>query len=185
MKTLKDFINEELLFKFDPSAHGGKYSEKFIPILDEKDKKYHPEDPEEINYIIKYKAKSSNKIDLTDVDISKLDSLRHVGYDISKKIEEVDISNWDTSNIKDVEGFFAWCGKLKYIKGIEDLNTSNFTNIHCFLAGTLIEMDKKYYVDFSKYDLSKAKHKYLSIFTDINYPKDKLPKNIDDVPKFE
>ena len=46
-----------------------------------------------------------------------------------KELENLDLSNFDVSNITDISFMFNGCNKLKEIKGIENFNTSNITNM--------------------------------------------------------
>ena len=44
------------------------------------------------------------------------------------RIEYLDLSCFDTSNVKNMDNMFSYCYKLKDIKGIKDFNLSNLTN---------------------------------------------------------
>ena len=45
------------------------------------------------------------------------------------ELEYLDLSNFDTSNVTDMEAMFNECHKLKEIKGINNFNTSKVTNM--------------------------------------------------------
>ena len=81
-------------------------------------------------------------IDLTDLDISELDDLCGI-FDRLNKVEVVDISGWDTSNVITMEDMFCFCGKLKNIIGIENLDVSNveYTNNMFYECKNLVELD--------------------------------------------
>ena len=49
------------------------------------------------------------------------------------KLEYLDLSNFNTSNVSDMGWMFNLCHKLKKIKGINNLNTSNVTNMNAML----------------------------------------------------
>ena len=51
------------------------------------------------------------------------------------ELEYIDVSNFDTSNIKNLEHIFYECNKLKEIKGINKFNTKNVTNISGMFGG--------------------------------------------------
>lgn len=137
MKNLTNYLTESILFKLNGN---NKWYDKvsifdtIVPIKD-KDDKYHPEFPAELILIINDKLRDDPKfLDLTDVDVSKMTSLRNVGYGaggygtarkLIDKLEEVDITGWNTSNVTDIHGFFTFCRKLKHIKGLEEIDVSN------------------------------------------------------------
>ena len=62
-------------------------------------------------------------IDLTDLDISELDDLCDI-FDRLNKVEVINIYGWNTSNVITMEDMFCFCGKLKNIIGIENLDVS-------------------------------------------------------------
>ena len=81
-------------------------------------------------------------IDLTDLNISELDDLCDI-FDRLNKVEVVDISGWDTSNVITMEDMFCFCGKLKNIIGIENLDVSNveYANNMFYECKNLVELD--------------------------------------------
>ncbi len=46
-----------------------------------------------------------------------------------KELEDLDLSNFDTSNVTDMKKVFKECHKLKKIKGINNLKISYFTDV--------------------------------------------------------
>ena len=51
------------------------------------------------------------------------------------KGEQLDVSNFDTSNVSDFQRFFGECSNLKEIVGINNLNTQNVTSMdYCFIG---------------------------------------------------
>jgi surface protein len=100
--------------------------------------KYHPQNIFELWEILAEKLEQNIKYpNLSDIDISNLDSLKslfsslkndwlwsHYGIDTSEIIK-LDLSAWDTSNIKDMSGMFYNCVSL------EEVNISgwDFSNI--------------------------------------------------------
>ena len=81
-------------------------------------------------------------IDLTDLDISELDNLSDVFYELYS-MEVVDISGWDTSNVTTMAYMFCHCQKLKKIIGIENLDVSNVEDTHGMfdMCINLVELD--------------------------------------------
>lgn len=114
MKSLKDIINEKLIL----SKHVKKYN-------------YFPKNPHELCYkILKEKLEKTkgNLLDLTDIDVSEIDNLSGLFYDINEKypnIEIIDITGWDTSKVTDISEMFSWCINIKQIIGLEYLNVEN------------------------------------------------------------
>ena len=93
--------------------------------------------------IIKKRYDNYNSfLDLTDIDISKLDNLSYI-FGILNNVEVVDISGWDTSNVTTMENMFSQCSKLKKIIGIENLDVSNLKNATFMFSSceNLVELD--------------------------------------------
>ena len=79
---------------------------------------------------------------LSDIDVSELDDLSSI-FDELYKMEVVDISGWDTSNVIYMNDMFAECTKLKKIIGIENLDVSNLKNATFMFSSceNLVELD--------------------------------------------
>ena len=79
---------------------------------------------------------------LSDIDVSELDDLSGI-FEILNNLEVVDISGWDTSNVITMEDMFCFCGKLKNIIGIENLDVSNveYANNMFYECKNLVELD--------------------------------------------
>ena len=93
--------------------------------------------------IIKKRYDNYNSfLDLTDIDISKLDNLSYI-FGILNNVEVVDISGWDTSNVITMESMFSQCKKLKKIIGIENLDVSKLedANSMFYMCENLVELD--------------------------------------------
>ena len=50
-------------------------------------------------------------------------------------MEELNLSNFDSSNVIDMEAMFNECHKLKEIKGINNFNTSKVINMNTMFQG--------------------------------------------------
>ncbi len=67
--------------------------------------------------------KFNHNIDLSDIDVSELDDLSETF--IWYKFKTIDISGWDTSNVKVMTQMFYGCDELEDIIGIEDIDIKN------------------------------------------------------------
>ena len=86
--------------------------------------------------------KNKSFVDLTDIDISELDDLSGVFARLNK-VEVIDISGWDTSNVTIMDCMFSQCPKLKKIIGIENLDVSKLRCANCMFSycEKLVELD--------------------------------------------
>ena len=69
-----------------------------------------------------------------------------------RDLEYLDLSNFDTSNITDMNSMFLACSKLKEIKGINNFNTSKVTKMIMTFAGC----SSLEYLDLSNFDTSNV-----------------------------
>ena len=126
MKSLNQYIIEKILIN---------KSSKFNKIkVESKDK---------LQSIIQERYHNNKSfIDLTDIDISELDDLSGVFARLNK-VEVVDISGWDTSNVTTMAYMFAECEDIKKIIGIENLDVSKLknTNSMFYMCENLVELD--------------------------------------------
>ena len=78
---------------------------------------------------------------LSDIDVSELNDLSSI-FD-GLKIEVVDISGWDTSNVTTMAYTFAECEDIKKIIGIENLDVSKLQSANAMFYGckNLVELD--------------------------------------------
>ena len=76
--------------------------------------------------------KFNNNIDLSDIDVSKLDDLSETF--LWYNFETIDISGWDTSNVKNMRQMFFGCEQLTDIIGIEDMNIDNCEDMSYMFA---------------------------------------------------
>ena len=125
MKSLNEYIIEKILIN---------KSSKFNKIK--------VESKDQLEAIIQKRYNNNNSfIDLTDIDISELDNLSSIFCGL--KLEVVDISGWDTSNVTAMAYMFSRCKNLKNIIGIENLDVlklkrANFMFDSC---ENLVELD--------------------------------------------
>ena len=126
MKSLNQYIIEKILIN---------KSSKFNKIK--------VESKDQLQSIIQERYRNNKSfIDLTDIDISELDDLCGI-FGRLNKVEVVDISGWDTSNVITMEDMFSQCTKLKKIIGIENLDVSNLKNATFMFSSceNLVELD--------------------------------------------
>ena len=110
-----------------------------------------------INYprfydINSYSGNSYNltyKLDLSDWDTSNIKEMSGMFSDCYS-LTYIDLSNFNTSNVTNMNNMFSNCYSLTYID-LSNFNTSNVTNIKEMFAGT----GKINMIDMSKFDLSK------------------------------
>jgi len=75
--------------------------------------------------LIKERSENDGKsLDMTDVDVSRLDSLSSI-FDSCEYVEEIDITDWDTSNATNMSFMFYGCNKLKRVIGLDTIDTHN------------------------------------------------------------
>ena len=115
MKSLKSYIQEKLIIKKSKSNSD----------------KYFPETKEELKDIIdKRIEQEGNKVDLNDIDVSKI-------TDMSSLFERTDfngnISTWDVSNVTDMSYMFAWCEDFNQdISGWDISNVKNMNSVFAY-----------------------------------------------------
>ena len=162
MKSLVQYLEEKLIIK-----KGKNY-------------KYFPESTEELKSIIKKRIeKEGNEVNLNDIDVSKITDMSDLflrkdfngdisQWDVSnvKNMDEMfvncfkfnkDISSWDVSNVKNMAEMFLGCGKFN--SDISNWDVSNVTDMTSMFNGC-----KSFNQDISKWNVSKVKDHYF-IFT--------------------
>ena len=77
--------------------------------------------------------KFNHNIDLSDIDVSKLDDLSETF--IWYKFKTINISGWDTLKVKNMTQMFYECDELEDIIGIEDINIDSVEHTDYMFAG--------------------------------------------------
>lgn len=99
-------------------------------------------------------ANSTNleEVNLADFDISSLTRLIFA-FENCQNLISLDISNWDTSKVTNMQGMFWNCQSLRYVFGMDDLNTSSVTDMSYMFHSC-------YYLvpNTSKWDTSKVRN---------------------------
>ena len=122
MKSLKNYIQEKLIIKKSNNNY-----------------KYFPKTKEELKDIIdKRIEQEGNKVDLNDIDVSKI-------TDMSELFEGTnfngDISGWDVSNVTDMRYMFFGCEEFN--QDISTWDVSNVKNMNSIFAYCSIEEKHK------------------------------------------
>lgn len=89
-------------------------------------------------------------IDLRMFDVSNVNTLHYVFDYISGRYNYIDIRGWDTSNVNRMDAMFRYAKPIE-VYGLEDLNTSNVTDMNFMLCDSKIKQ-----LDLSKWDVSKV-----------------------------
>ena len=50
-------------------------------------------------------------------------------FQFCESLENLDLSNWDTSNVKNMDYMFKQCNKLKELKGLDKFNTDKLESM--------------------------------------------------------
>ena len=139
MKHLNQFITEYIIKKKLDNPIDSEY-------------KYHPQTKEELIKNIKellYKKEN----DLNCIDTSAITDMSFLFLNINVIIDNIDVSNWDVSNVTTMEGLFNNCKKFNC-----DLNKWDVSNVK--------DMSYMFYncgnfdCDLSNWDVSKVENMY-------------------------
>ena len=119
MKTLNQYIQEKLIVNKDYNDAGisPKSFDELRKFIDDRYKKLGP-------------GTKENPIDFNDIDVSNLDSFcNDKGIFEETKFKYIDISDWDVSKIVSMRHMFTWCNELKSVGDISGWDVSNVTNM--------------------------------------------------------
>ena len=122
MKTLNQYIKEKLIINKD--YHDAKIVVKTFG---------------ELRQIIEYRydklgpGTKQDPIDFNDIDVSNLDSFYSsftgIGIFEDTNFKYIDISDWDVSNVTDMDRMFLNCIELESVGDISNWDVSNVTDI--------------------------------------------------------
>ena len=112
MKNLRSYLTERLLINKD-------FKDNRITVTSLKELKNIIKE----RYVDPNTKKPNNHIDLSDIDVSELNDLSTAF--LWYRFKTIDISGWDTSNVKDMTMMFYGCFDLTDIIGIENMNIDN------------------------------------------------------------
>ena len=119
MKNLKQYITEEQSFLVNkkPNNRQDKYE-------------YHPKDKFKL-FDILINLIENNITDFNCIDVSEIDDMSwmfNMLNDNGYEVKDIDISEWDVSNVTDMSRMFYGCERL-YSLNLSSFNTSNVTNM--------------------------------------------------------
>ena len=131
MKSLTHYIQEKLIIK-----KNNKY-------------KYFPQTKKELKKIIDQRIEDEgNEVDLNDIDVSNITNMSKlfIYSDFNGNI-----SQWDVSNVKDIEDMFFEC--TKFNSNISTWDVSNVKNMYRMFTNCY-----KFNQNISNWDVSNVKH---------------------------
>lgn len=137
MKNLKQYLNEGLLSR--------KVSTK-APA------RYKPETKEDLRNIIVDLLKKGHT-NLNCIDVSRITDMsylfEYINIKIKDNVKEIDISEWDVSNVKRMSSMFAGCAKFN--SDLSNWNVSNVQYMSLMFTGC-----EKFNSDLSNWNVSKV-----------------------------
>ena len=123
MKRLTTYLNEKLII----NKNYKQYT-------------YVPKSFDELRQIIEKQYKEQgpgteqNPIDFNDIDVTEMttfyDDSGSKGLFENTKFEYINISDWDVSNVEDMNSMFYRCKQLKSVGDLSDWDVSNVENMH-------------------------------------------------------
>ena len=119
MKSLTTYITEKMTYtKNTASKSKSEY-------------KYFPKTKEELKDIINKLVDEQSMediINLNSIDTSKITDMSNL-FEKFEGLIKIDLSDWDVSNVETMEDMFKGCVNLEKIIGIENWDVSNVTNM--------------------------------------------------------
>lgn len=124
--------------------------------LNYKEYKYFPKTRNELSNIIKQRIKDEkDNIDFNDIDTSEIKNMEGIFAYIFLNITNIDISNWDVSNVENMEEMFADCPNLESIGDISSWDVSKLKDI----TGLFYRCPKLDFIgDLDKWNISNIKY---------------------------
>ena len=90
------------------------------------------------------------ELDVSNWDTSNVTTMNSMFYDC-RKLTQLDVSNWDTSNVKDMSHMFRYCESLTTIGDLSNWDTSNVTRMDYMFSYSDLES-----LDVSNFDTSNV-----------------------------
>lgn len=136
MNNLNNYIQEKLKINSKSKVNQHKYN-------------YHPEDGRELeDLLVKLLGERGSNADLNDIDVSKIEFMDYLFYsvNIAHKVGNINISEWDVSNVLSMEGMFMDCDFFNC--DLSNWNVSKVNNMYCMFKNC---------EEFTAYGLDKWK----------------------------
>ena len=111
-------------------------------------------------------------IDISDWNVSNVESMRHMFYWCNELESVGDLSNWDVSNVILMRTMFSYCSKLKSLGDISCWDVSNVTDMRF-----MFEWCESFNQDISNWNVSNV--------TDIDFMFHNCPIEDEYKPKFK
>jgi len=132
MVTLKQYIKES--FKIGRNKMADIYN-------------YHPKTKDELKDILIEKLEKDDNAYLNDIDTSKITDMSGLFFGLDP--HNIDISDWDVSNVTNMRYMFRNCSNFKG-NGLENWDVSNVENMYY-----MFEYCKNFNADLSNWNISK------------------------------
>ena len=145
MKRLNNYINEKLNI--------GKLTKPQYTCQ--------PKDKDELREILKERLDKDKNANLNDIDVSIITDMgvnnNFKGLFQNLDPHNIDVSQWDVSNVKDMYAMFLGCENLECdLSGWDVSNVEDMRDMFCYC--------KKFNCDLSNWDTSKVKDMYAMFF---------------------
>ena len=136
--------------------------ETLIINKDYRDASISPKSFDELRKIIKDRydklgsGTKENPVDFNDIDVSNIDSFcdkLDIGIFNDMNFKYIDISDWDVSNVTDMNGMFFMCKELKSVGDISKWNVSKVTDMNSMFNGC---NELEFIGDISKWNVSNV-----------------------------
>ena len=135
MKNISTYISEKLKISSTKPTHT-----------------YKPNNYDELSNIIEELIDKRGLIaDLNDVDTSKITNMHGLFYIGFQNIRNIDISEWDVSNVRDMGQMFMWCERFNC--DISEWNVSNVDNTSYMFDGC-----RNFNCDLSDWNVSNVEN---------------------------
>ena len=146
MKSLNQYIQEKLIINKD--YHDIKIvvksSDELRKIIEQRYEEYGT-------------GTEQDPIDFNDIDVSHIDSFcNDIGKGIFEgtKFKHIDISDWNVSNVTDMEDMFFMCVELKSVGDISEWDVSNVTDMQYMFCNVV-----NFNQDISSWDVSNVRYR--------------------------
>ena len=82
----------------------------------------------DMNRVFTYCKNITNLYDISRWDLSQVEDISYIFYECIA-LTTIDVSQWNTSSVTNMQGMFSYCRNLYDIQGLESWNTSSVANM--------------------------------------------------------